>query len=401
MADSNSSVRIPGIVLGSLMFQHLNSDSDVEGFLLGESKAEEKSNITDSQIDNIQFEHTTNIQKHITCCKLGSFYNTVGHVNKDRLRYVLSDNEEVSASVIGWYKQRRNSDQQMTFKEQIVHEDMKRALSNPELIFLLLTPNEVTLSGSTHRLEYAVFRSLDSRKFHNVPVLVTNLGLLEQQDYWRIPAPCSSVGYNRAIGTHRSKFFSSDGSLQEVEEINRMNESLQDELKRACRDVEKSERLVGNLLADVSALRMTINKKKLSNNKDAVCPTTMEAPENVLLCEAMRVLFPGSVLLQTRALTLQGSPVPELCCTTEHNVDIAATLPLILAQKLPKARKGKLGKGVSSRRKRHLPTSCKDSKKSKSVLMEEKENDSSGSETSDEILTSQNCNLDYNNSPIF
>lgn len=374
------------------MFQHLNSDSDVEGFLLGESKAEEKSNITDSQIDNIQFEHTTNIQKHITCRKLGSFYNKVGHVNKDGLRFALSDNEE--ESVIGWYKQRRNSDQQMTFKEQIVHEDMKKALSNPELIFLLLTPTEVALSGSTHRLEYAVFRSLGSRQFHNIPVLVTNLGLLEQQDYWRIPAPCSSVSYSRAIRKHRSKFFSSDGSLQEVEEINRMNESLQDELKKACSDVEESERLVGKLLADVSELRMTINKKK----QNAVSPSA-EVPENVLLCEAMRALFPGSVLLQTRALTLQGCPVPEFCCTTDHAIDIAATLPLILAQKLPKARKGKLGKEVSSWMKRRLPASFKDSKKSKSEAMEEK--DSSGSETSDELLTTQNCNLEHANSPIF
>lgn len=29
-----------------------------EGLILGESKAEERSNITDSQINNIQFEHT-------------------------------------------------------------------------------------------------------------------------------------------------------------------------------------------------------------------------------------------------------------------------------------------------------------------------------------------------------
>lgn len=392
MADSNSSVRITGIVLSSLMFQHFNSNSDVEGFLLGESKAEEKSNITDSQIDNIQFEHTTNIKKHIPCRKLGSFYNKVGRVNKDKLQFAVSGNEE--ESVIGWYKQRRNSDQQMTFKEQIVHEDMKKELSNPELIFLLLTPTEVALSGSTHRLEYAVFRSLGSRQFQNIPVLVTNLGLLEQQDYWRISAPCSSVSYNLTIRRHWSKFISSDGSLQEVEEINQMNESLQYELKKACRDVEESEHLVGKLLADVSALRMTISKKK----QNAVSPS-VKVPENVLLCEAMRALFPGSVLLQTRTLTLQGCPVPEFCCTTSHAIDIAATLPLILAQKLPRMAKGKLGKGVSSRMKRHLPASFKDSKSSRCEPMEEKE--SSGSETSDEPLTSQDCNLEDTDSCIF
>lgn len=169
-------------------------------------------------------------------------------------------------------------------------------------------------------------------------------------------------------------------------------------LQKACRDVEESEQHVGKLLADVSALRMTISKKKQSKKKDAVSPSA-EVPENVLLCEAMRALFPGSILLQTRALTLQGCPVPEFCCTTNHAIDIAATLPLILAQKLPKTAKCKLGKGNSSWVKRRLPASFKDSKRSKCEPMEEKE--SSGSETSDELLTTQNCNLEHTNSPIF
>lgn len=65
----------------------------------------------------------------------------------------------IQENVIGWYKQRRNTDQQMTFRKQVVHENLKRAVSNQELIFLLLTPSEVTSSGSTHTLEYAVYRS--------------------------------------------------------------------------------------------------------------------------------------------------------------------------------------------------------------------------------------------------
>uniref|UniRef100_A0A8C5CIQ1 Uncharacterized protein n=1 Tax=Gadus morhua TaxID=8049 RepID=A0A8C5CIQ1_GADMO len=56
MADST--VYMPGIVLSSVMFQHLNTDSDAEGFILGESKEEEKRAITDSTNDHVYFEHT-------------------------------------------------------------------------------------------------------------------------------------------------------------------------------------------------------------------------------------------------------------------------------------------------------------------------------------------------------
>ncbi|KAM9519341.1 BRCA1-A complex subunit Abraxas 1-like [Salvelinus alpinus] len=161
MADSNSSVRISGFILGSLMFQHFNSDSDVEGLILGEIKAEARSNITDSQIDNIQFEHTIKIQKHISCRKLNR------QMNRSSLSMLLPGQLSTSTlfdfpiqeNVIGWYKQQRNTDQQMTFREQVVHENLKRAVTNQELILLLLTPSEVTSSGSTHKLEYAVYRS--------------------------------------------------------------------------------------------------------------------------------------------------------------------------------------------------------------------------------------------------
>lgn len=70
MEEFNTTVRISGFVLSSLMFHHLNNDADVEGLILGESVGEENCRITDSQIDHIQFEHTLNVQKHIPCHKL-------------------------------------------------------------------------------------------------------------------------------------------------------------------------------------------------------------------------------------------------------------------------------------------------------------------------------------------
>lgn len=47
----------------------------------------------------------------------------------------------------------------MTFREKVIHENLKSALSNPHIIFVLLTPSKLSLAGSTHRMEYAAFIS--------------------------------------------------------------------------------------------------------------------------------------------------------------------------------------------------------------------------------------------------
>lgn len=49
---------LSGFVLGALTFHHLNTDSDTEGFLLGEMKGEAKNSITDSQMDNVKVVYT-------------------------------------------------------------------------------------------------------------------------------------------------------------------------------------------------------------------------------------------------------------------------------------------------------------------------------------------------------
>lgn len=82
--------------------------------------------------------------------------------------------------------------------------------------------------------------------------------------------------------------------------------------------------------------------------------------------EAIKTLFPGAALLQTQALTFQGFPVPEFCCNTDHGIDITTTLPLILTQTVPKARKGRLVRsGGTSWRKRPLCESSDATKRRK------------------------------------
>ncbi|KAM8827551.1 BRCA1-A complex subunit Abraxas 1 isoform 1-T1 [Spinachia spinachia] len=295
-------VRVSGIVLSSLMFQHVNGDSDVEGLILGESKFEEQITISDSQADNIHIEEIYNIQKHISCLKLNEFYNAVGDVNVDAVKKILADNKE--EDVIGWYRQRRNSGQQMTFREKVVHEKLKTSLCNPHMIFVLLTPSRSTPTGSTHKMEYAAFTSR-SRLFVNIPVLVSNLGLLDSPAYWKASAPCSAGGYRRATSRHSSKFFSSNGLLRDVNDVNAMSDALQEELQGACRKLEESERLVESLQRDVLTLRRKIREKRGG-------PVVQR---DQVLHRAFRSLF-CSPVFHTHTLTLVALPVPDAVSMT-------------------------------------------------------------------------------------
>uniref|UniRef100_A0A8C0CAQ5 Abraxas 1, BRCA1 A complex subunit n=1 Tax=Balaenoptera musculus TaxID=9771 RepID=A0A8C0CAQ5_BALMU len=74
MEGESTSAVLSGFVLGALAFQHLNTDSDTEGFLLGEVKGEAKNSITDSQMDDVEVIYTIDIQKYIPCYQLFSFW---------------------------------------------------------------------------------------------------------------------------------------------------------------------------------------------------------------------------------------------------------------------------------------------------------------------------------------
>uniref|UniRef100_A0AAQ4PZM5 Abraxas 1, BRCA1 A complex subunit n=1 Tax=Gasterosteus aculeatus aculeatus TaxID=481459 RepID=A0AAQ4PZM5_GASAC len=258
-------VRVSGIVLSSLVFQHVNGDSDVEGLILGESKFEEQITISDSQADNIHIEEVYNIQKHISCLKLNEFYDAVGDVNIDAVKKILADNKE---------------------------EDVIGCRSTP--------------TGSTHKMEYAAFTSR-SRLFVNIPVLVSNLGLLESPAYWKASAPCSAGGYRLATSRYSSNFFSSNGLLRDVNDVNAMSDAVQEELQRACRKLEESERLVESLQNDVLTLRRKIREKKSEGG-----PVVQR---DQVLHQAFRSVF-CSPVFHTHTLTLVALPVPDAISMT-------------------------------------------------------------------------------------
>ncbi|XP_075607413.1 BRCA1-A complex subunit Abraxas 1 isoform X2 [Balearica regulorum gibbericeps] len=403
MEGESTSALLSGFVFGALAFQHLSTDSDTEGFLLGDVKGEAKNSITDSQMDDVEVVYTIDIQKHIPCYQLFSFYNSAGELNELALKKILSGCKK---SVIGWYKFRRNTDQTMTFRERVLHKNLQSHLSNQGLVFLLLTSSVMTESCSTYRLEHALHRPQEGL-FQKVPLVVTNLGMAEQQGYRTVSGSCVSSGFVRAVRQHSSEFFYEDGSLQEVHKINKMYVTLQEELKKICSTVEVSERSVEKLLAEVSQLKEEIKKKKQQSCLDRDYPG--EPKENVLLCQALQTFFPNSGL-QTCIVSFKGQQISKNCCNIDHNINVTDKLTLMVEERdFTEAETRHLTK----RKVRGTTTGSKSFKKSKSVQLHQKllrdQEDSdqerkltlSSTETDEDMLEKVRDTNEYPHSPTF
>ncbi|XP_027709248.1 BRCA1-A complex subunit Abraxas 1 isoform X1 [Vombatus ursinus] len=327
MEGERTSAVMSGFVFGSLAFQHLNSNADTEGFLLGEVKGEAKNSITDSQLNDVEVVYTIDIQRYIPCYQLFSFYNSIGEVNEQELKKIIPCCKK---NVMGWYKFRRNSDQMMTFRERILHKNLQEHLSNQGLVFLLLTPSIATESCSTHRLDHALHRPQEG-VFHKVPLVVTNLGMSELQGYKTVLSSCISTIFGRTVRARRSEFFNEDGTLKEVQKISELYGTIQEELKEICTQVLDSEQLVEKLIKDIHRLKEELAARKRAKTVvSAVTNRDLETEENVLLCQALRTFFPNCGFLHSCIVCLKGRQISRNCCNTDHKLHLVSELTLML-----------------------------------------------------------------------
>ncbi|XP_042882876.1 BRISC complex subunit Abraxas 2-like isoform X1 [Penaeus japonicus] len=274
MAASGVRVSCSGAVLSSLLYEQLRSGHAQEGFLLGQVQSHISEHISDSQICNEKMETLINVSSFLPCTMIGSFYSGAGILNEEKLNAYMGPKFK---NVIGWYRCRGSSCEDLYLREMLVHKQLAAVMSHTGGHFIMgIMSCSPSVDSGTFTVSHK-FMMLQNNRLEGVPLQVVNMGDTSTTDYLlkpQNPALYSSVAVRDVL----SNIESNEPGVQEAETLHM---GLLEKLSLLLPKFSSAQQELEDTLNDVVALRRLCNRNNISPDFiPKVCQTTDE--ENLM-----------------------------------------------------------------------------------------------------------------------